>query len=47
MSETRLDPARHGWLADPQLQELMALLEADGEQARIVGGAVRNALMGL
>lgn len=35
-----------GWLADPHLQTLLAALEADGEEARIAGGAVRNALLG-
>lgn len=34
------------WLADPQLQALLAALNADGEEARIAGGAVRNALLG-
>ncbi|MCW4113782.1 CCA tRNA nucleotidyltransferase [Aurantimonas sp. MSK8Z-1] len=33
------------WIADPQLQHLLAVLNADGETARIVGGAVRNGLM--
>jgi poly(A) polymerase len=34
------------WLNDPQLQKLLAALNADGEEARIAGGAVRNALLG-
>jgi poly(A) polymerase len=34
------------WLADPALQKLLALLSADGEEARVAGGAVRNALLG-
>jgi poly(A) polymerase len=34
------------WLADPQLQKLLAVLSADGEAARIAGGAVRNTLIG-
>ncbi|WP_378949397.1 CCA tRNA nucleotidyltransferase [Mesorhizobium sp. ANAO-SY3R2] len=34
------------WLDDPQLQALLAALNADGEEARIAGGAVRNALLG-
>lgn len=34
------------WLRDPTLQRLLAALNADGEAARIVGGAVRNQLMG-
>lgn len=46
----RLD--REGRLDDPalrtspSLQRLLALLDQDGEQARLVGGAVRNALIG-
>jgi len=35
------------WLADRHLQKLLAVLCADGEEARIVGGAVRNTLMGM
>ncbi len=35
------------WLAEPALRRLFDLLDADGEDARVVGGAVRNALMGL
>ncbi|MBE1207889.1 CCA tRNA nucleotidyltransferase [Aminobacter carboxidus] len=35
-----------GWLNDPQLQKLLAVLNADGGEARIAGGAVRNALLG-
>lgn len=34
------------WLQDPALQKLLTVLSADGEQARIAGGAVRNALLG-
>ncbi len=34
------------WLADPATQRLLAALGAGGEEARIVGGAVRNALIG-
>jgi len=34
------------WLNDPQLQKLLAVLNADAEEARIAGGAVRNALLG-
>ena len=33
------------WLSDRHLQALLAALSADGEQARIAGGAVRNALL--
>lgn len=34
------------WLADPALRDVFACLEAGGFEARAVGGAVRNALMG-
>lgn len=34
------------WLNDPLLQKLLAALNAGGEEARIAGGAVRNALLG-
>lgn len=34
------------WLAAPATQRVLAVLEADGGAARIVGGAVRNALIG-
>ena len=39
----RLDNA--AWLKDGELTRLLALLDRDGEEARVVGGAVRNALM--
>src|SRR6202166_1139218 len=35
------------WLKDCELTRLLALLDRDGEEARVVGGAVRDALMGL
>lgn len=35
-----------GLLADATVVRVLALLDADGEEARIVGGAVRNALLG-
>jgi poly(A) polymerase len=35
------------WLKDGELTSLLALLDRDGEEARVVGGAVRNALMQL
>ena len=35
-----------GWLAEPNLQKLLAALSAGGEEARIAGGAVRNTLLG-
>jgi poly(A) polymerase len=34
------------WLRKPPLATLLAVLDRGGEEARIVGGAVRNALMG-
>ena len=34
-------------LARPGVRRVLALLNADGEEARVVGGAVRNLLMGL
>lgn len=45
---TRLDAARIGWLADPATQKVMAALKTDdpADDARFVGGAVRNALLG-
>jgi poly(A) polymerase len=38
----KLDPAKHGWLAEPETRTVM---EALGH-GRFVGGAVRNALLG-
>jgi poly(A) polymerase len=35
------------WLKEPAIARLLALLDRGGEEARVVGGAVRNALMGL
>jgi poly(A) polymerase len=40
----KLDAA---WLREPPLSDLLATLDRDGEEARVVGGAVRNALLGL
>lgn len=40
----KLDAA---WLNEPPLRALLAVLDRDGEEARVVGGAVRNALIGL
>jgi poly(A) polymerase len=39
----RLDPSQHGWMTSP---ETLAVMAALGE-ARFVGGAVRNALLGV
>src|ERR1700736_7193 len=34
------------WLVRPEVQQMFAALEQDHDEARIVGGAVRNALLG-
>jgi poly(A) polymerase len=34
------------WLARGPVPRLLAILDADGEEARVIGGAVRNALLG-
>ena len=38
--------ATESWFQDPALGRIFALLNQDGEEVRVVGGAVRNALMG-
>ena len=38
--------ARHAFLQDPLLRRAFAALNADGGEARVAGGAVRNALLG-
>jgi poly(A) polymerase len=46
MTETfRLPQA--SWISAPPLARALALLDGDGEEARVVGGAARNALMEL
>ncbi len=35
-----------GWLKEKPLARLLAVLDRDGEEARVVGGAVRNTLLG-
>jgi tRNA nucleotidyltransferase/poly(A) polymerase len=35
------------WLTTGQLPRLLDVLDCDGEEARVVGGAVRNALLGM
>jgi tRNA nucleotidyltransferase/poly(A) polymerase len=35
------------WLREPPLSALLATLDREGEEARVVGGAVRNALLAL
>jgi poly(A) polymerase len=44
VSAPRLDHAE--WLRDGALARLLAALDTGGEEARVVGGAVRNALLG-
>ena len=46
MSEPVSLAGRASWLENPHLQKLLAVLSANGEQARVAGGAVRNALLG-
>ena len=43
----RLTPSQAMFLAEPKVQAVLALLNRDGESARVIGGAVRNALLGL
>jgi poly(A) polymerase len=45
MPQARLGDA--AWLNEGPVARLLALLDRDGEEARVVGGAVRNALLGL
>jgi poly(A) polymerase len=46
--ETRvLAPGERAWLDEKPLSRLLDVLDASGEEARVVGGAVRNALLGL
>ncbi|MCY0096203.1 CCA tRNA nucleotidyltransferase [Hoeflea ulvae] len=44
---TAASVAAESWFKDPALVRIFALLNAEGEEVRVVGGAVRNALMGL
>jgi tRNA nucleotidyltransferase/poly(A) polymerase len=46
VSETVSLQGRAEWLGEKHLQKLLATLSHDGEQARVAGGAVRNALLG-
>lgn len=39
--------AGEAWFRDEALQRVLSLLNADGGEGRVVGGAVRNSLMGL
>lgn len=43
----KLVPEDHPWLASPPLVRLMEILNREGINARLVGGCVRDALMGL
>jgi poly(A) polymerase len=36
-----------GFLHEPRLARLLTVLDGDGEETRVIGGAVRNALLGL
>ena len=47
MTATAKSVAGEVWFQDPALTRVLALLNADGGEARVAGGAVRNALMGL
>jgi len=38
---------RDAWLTTGALSRLLVVLDRDGEEARVVGGAVRNALLGM
>ena len=46
MIQPLLTQAEHSWLFAPDLQRLFAVFAAEGAEMRVVGGAVRNALMG-
>jgi poly(A) polymerase len=39
--------ASEAWFADENLKKVLGLLNRDGGEARVVGGAVRNSLMGI
>ena len=43
----RLDPALHAWMTAPATLAVMRALTTSGGDARFVGGAVRNALLGV
>lgn len=46
MSETDRSVAGEAWFQDTALQCVFDLLNADGGEVRVVGGAIRNSLMG-
>jgi poly(A) polymerase len=43
---TQIGPERAPWLREGPLPRLLDVLDRDGEETRVVGGAVRNALLG-
>ncbi len=43
---TKLAPDNHPWLYDASLRVLFAIIKKSGGEARVVGGAVRDALLG-
>jgi poly(A) polymerase len=48
MTDIRLDPADHAWMTAPSTRRVMDALNAeDADQARFVGGCVRNAFLGV
>lgn len=46
MMNARLDPAKHSWMTADETATVMRALLAAGGEARFVGGAVRNAIVG-
>ncbi len=42
----KLDPDAHPWMKAPETRAVMAALTSGGGDARFVGGAIRNALLG-
>lgn len=44
---TAASVADENWFQEPALARIFTLLNQDGEEVRVVGGAVRNSLMGL
>jgi tRNA nucleotidyltransferase/poly(A) polymerase len=47
MTEATARVTDAGWLREQPLAELLAALDADGEEARVSGGAVRDAILGI
>ena len=39
--------ASEAWFTDKDLTQVLALLNSNGGEGRVVGGAVRNSLMGI